>query len=300
MKLSALVLASLASILPADSSAGGLDGPSAGSSRALVIVGLPGDAEHDALFRATALRWKEWLIGPLGFPPSEVRILSPSSPPSGFGDAPSTRESIRREVEGLRQKSSPDDRLWVFVLGHANLEDGHAYLHLPGPDLDEVEFAALFRGLPGREQVFWMTTAGSGAFLAPLSSPGRIVVAATERVGESNETEFPHALAEVSRRPLARLDADKDGKVSVREVFVATSEAVEARFAADKRAPTEHAQLDDNGDGVGTEPKPLEKPTNPDGSLASKTHLRMQVPVETSKPPARRENGTDRSVPPAR
>ena len=50
-----------------------------------------------------------------------------------------------------------------------------------------------------------------------------------------------------------------------------------ARFAADKRVSTEHAQLDDNGDGVGTEEPVVEKegdkkPTA-DGQLAARTFL---------------------------
>jgi hypothetical protein len=270
------------------------DGASAGSNRALIVVGLPGDSEHEALFRETAGRWKEWLVGKLGFPTVDVRILSGQADSLGIGDASATRESIAREVEALRKKTSPGDRVWVFVLGHANLDDGHAFLHLPGPDLREDEFAALFRGLVAKEQVFWMTNPASGAFLAPLAAPGRIVVAATERSGEANETEFPHALAEVAARPLARLDLDKDGKVSIRELYLATVQAVEAIFQADSRAPTEHAQLDDDGDGVGTELQADLKTPRPDGLLASKTFL----PIVPPKPPSRSEHGIDRVSPP--
>jgi hypothetical protein len=274
--------------------------PRPGASRGMIIVGLPGDPEHDALFQATARRWKDWLVGPLGFASSEVRLLSGDKAGVGFGDAPATRESIAREAQALRGKTSPGDRVWVFVVGHANLDDGHAFLHLPGPDLRDDEFAALFRGLTAAEQVFWMTTAASGSFLPSLSAPGRVVVAATERSGESNETEFPQALAEVARLPSARLDLDKDGKVSVREVFLATVDLVEARFAGDKRAPTEHAQLDDNGDGVGTEARPTEKPTNPDGATAARIFLPKVEAPPPRKPPARSEHGTNRISPIAR
>lgn len=280
--------------------AGADDGATPGSNRALIVVGLPGDGAHEALFRETAGRWKAWLVGPLGFAPKGVRILSGTAKEPGIGDAPATRESIAREVEALRKEATPDDRVWVFVLGHANLDDGHAFLHLPGPDLRDDEFAALFRGLAAKEQVFWMTNPASGAFLAPLSKPGRIVVAATERSGESNETEFPHALAEVAARPTDRLDLDKDGKISIREIFLATVEAVEARFAADMRAPTEHAQLDDDGDGVGTELQSGKKAPRADGSLASKTFLPVVPPGTSPKPPTRSDHGTDRAVPPPR
>jgi hypothetical protein len=280
---------------------GGLpESPVEGTGRALIIVGLPGDPAHESLFRSTIASWREWLVGPLGFAPGEVRVFSGTRVEPGRASLPATRESIAAEVESIRSRSSANDRLWVFVLGHANLDEGHAFLHLPGPDILDHEFAALFRDIPGREQVFWMTTAASGAFVKPLAKPGRIVIAATEPEGESNETEFPHALAEVGRRVPERLDLDKDGQVSLLEIFEATVEAVEARFAADKRAPTEHARIDDDGDGVGTELKATEKPPRPDGSLASKTILMKARPTPPATPPPRSENGTKPVVPPAR
>lgn len=93
---------------------------------------------------------------------------------------------------------------------------------------------------------------------------------------EANETEFPHALAEVCRKEPKELDRDGDGQVSVWEVFLGTTDAVDARFEKDQRAATEHALLDDNGDRKGTErpdkggsrPKASEKA---DGTLARQT-----------------------------
>ncbi len=247
------------------------EAPGPVADRALIIVGLPGDREHELLFRTTAGAWRAWLTGPLGFPETGVRLLAGSTAEEGFADAPATRESIAREVEAVVAGSGPAGRTWVLVLGHANVDDGHAFLHLPGPDFRDDEFGAIFRGLKGREQVFWITTPAAGWFLPPLSTPGRVVVAATERDAEFNETEFPHALAEVSRLPSSRLDANNDGRVSVAELFAATVDRVEARFAADKRIPTEHAQLDDDGDGRGTEPRSPARSPAPDGALAART-----------------------------
>jgi hypothetical protein len=264
------------------------DGPPKGTSRALIVVGLPGDPEHESLFRSSAKRWQEWLTGSLGFVPADVRIFS------------GTRDELTREVESLRGKCQAADRLWVFVLAHANQDEGHALLHLPGPDINDDQFGVLFRDIPCREQVFWMTNPASGPFLKPLAKAGRIVIAATEPDGESNETEFPHALAEVSRRPPDQLDRNKDGRVSVLEIFEATAQAVADRFATDSRAPTEHARIDDNGDGVGLEFQQAEKPANPDGGLASATTL-IQLPTPLpAKSPARSPNGTKPVVPLAR
>jgi hypothetical protein len=68
--------------------------------------------------------------------------------------------------------------------------------------------------------------------------------------------------------------------VSVLEIYRHTVAEVGARFAADNRVPTEHAQLDDNGDGAGTEEPVLagekdKKPTA-DGALAGRTYLPLK------------------------
>ncbi|HJT76877.1 MAG TPA: hypothetical protein VJ739_06705, partial [Gemmataceae bacterium] len=153
----------------------------------------------------------------------------------------------------------------------------HARFHLAGPDLRDDELGKLFAGVACREQVFWVTGSAAGWFLRPLSAKGRVIIAATAADQEYNETEFPEALAAVSKLPPEKLDANRDGKVSVLEVYRRTVAEVEARFAADKRLPTEHAQLDDNGDGQGTEApvaagEPDKKPTA-DGARAARTFL---------------------------
>ena len=102
------------------------------------------------------------------------------------------------------------------------------------------------------------------------------MITATTADHEVNETEFPHALAEVCRMDARTLDQDGDGQVSVWELFLRTTEAVEERFQKDQRAPTEHALLDDNGDRRGTERpetgKLAPKAAGPeDGTLARQT-----------------------------
>ena len=255
--------------------------------RALIVVGLPGDDAHAALFRDTTLAWQRWLTGPLQFPASGVRVLFGDQGDASLSAGAATRETVADEVAAIQRTLAPDGRLWVFFLGHANVSGQHAFLHLPGPDLRDDELATLFKGVACREQVFWVTTAASGWFLAGLSARGRITITATTRDLELNETEFPQALADVSGRAPADLDQNGDGKISVWEIFDRTSETVAARFDADKRAPTEHALLDDNGDKVGTErPDPAQansakekfaKRESRDGELAKKTFLSFKA-----------------------
>jgi hypothetical protein len=255
--------------------------------RALIVVGLPGDHEHAATFRDTALAWQRWLTGPLQFPASGVRVLFGDQGEPSLAAGAATRQAVADEVAAIQRSLAPDGRLWVFFLGHANVSGHHAFLHLPGPDLRDDELGKLLKGVACREQVFWVTTAASGWFLPGLSAQGRIVITATTRDHELNETEFPQALAEISGKAPTELDQNGDGKISVSEIFDRTAENVEARFKADNRAPTEHALLDDNGDSVGTErPDPAQansvkeksaKRESQDGELAKKTFLRFKA-----------------------
>jgi hypothetical protein len=250
--------------------AGGPEAEPAGKSRALIIVGLPGDAEREKLLADTAGKWRDWLTNSLDF---EVKLLFGRSGRPQLADAPATRESIEGAVADLKKSLRAEDRLWVFFLGHGDYDGERASFHLPGRDLHAAEIGKLFGGINCREQVFWLTHSASGWFVKPLSAKGRIVIAATAADEEYNETEFPHALATV----IGKLDAKKDAKVSVLDLYRRTVAEVEARFAVDKRVPTEHAQLDDNGDGVGTEEPVVEKegdkkPTA-DGQHAARTFL---------------------------
>jgi hypothetical protein len=62
----------------------------------------------------------------------------------------------------------------------------------------------------------------------------------------------------VLQREPRELDANGDHCISVMELFAAAVGETEKRFASDRRLPTEHAQLDDNGDGKGTEFKDIQ------------------------------------------
>src|SRR5438132_6503017 len=252
-----------------------------GTSRALIVAGLPGDDAHEEEFAGIVKDWRTWLTDALGFPASEVRVLFGKEPRNGTGK-PASKDAVEREISQLKQILKPNDRLWVFFLGHANYDGDHAYFHLPGRDLSEQELGKLLGDLPCREQVFWMTTPASGWFMKALSAKGRIVITATVADDEYNETEFPYALATVAKRPMKELDTNKDGKVSILELYDLVVAEVNARFAKDKRVPTEHAQLDDNGDGIGTEQPGPDKASDgkkpADGALAGKTFLPLKRP----------------------
>jgi hypothetical protein len=279
--------------------------------RALIVCGLPGDDEHRKLFAATVEKLHKALTERYGFPESEVLVRFGVESQPGDGPALagsrglSNREGLATEAAELRKRLRPEDTLWVIVLGHAHYDGRHSHWNIPGPDLDERAFAKLFDGIEARQQVYFITTSASGFFLKPLAAPGRIVITATEPDQEVNETLFPLALADLLASPPDGIDRDKDGKTSVFELYLAVAANVMKRYFDDENLPTEHAKLDDNGDGHGSElqesylppelggragPK-VEPKIGPkdDGSLASRTYIEAPKPAIPDSPGNTRE-----------
>jgi hypothetical protein len=120
---------------------------------------------------------------------------------------------------------------------------------LPGPDPTALDFARWLDALPGRAAVIVVGASASGDFLPVLARPGRVVITATRSSAERNESlfaaRFAHGLASLEA------DADKDGRVDVLEAFQYAAREVAAAYERDGRLKTEHAMLDDTGDGRG-------------------------------------------------
>ncbi|HUG52676.1 MAG TPA: hypothetical protein VMR21_03715, partial [Vicinamibacteria bacterium] len=83
-----------------------------------------------------------------------------------------------------------------------------------------------------------------------LAGKGRTVVAATKSAAEGNETVFPRYFVEAFTEGQA--DTDKDQRVSLLEAFTYARREVGRFYEKERRLLTEHAVLDDDGDGVGT------------------------------------------------
>lgn len=237
---------------------------------ALILCGHPGDAEHVKSFTETIHKLVKGLDSTLGIPPERQYILFGADRPKDLPGAtgPATREAVIARIAEVRKAVGPEDGLWVICLGHCHHDGRRAWYNLPGPDLSAADFGKLFADLACREQVFVMTTALSGFFLAPLSRPGRVVITATEADAETNETTFPQVFAQVLAGGLSRdeHDVDKDGKLTLFDLYVAVAREISQSYASADELATEHPQLDDDGDGLGHEPQNAYLPKEQGGS----------------------------------
>lgn len=231
-----------------------------GTRRALIVCGLSGDEPHHTLFAETLVKLQAGLSARMGIASDNIRLLFGDEPndadPSEIQQAGlSTREDLEKAVAEVRQTLSPQDSLWVFVLGHSHYDGTHAWLNLPGPDLHEGDFAKLFQGVAAAEQVFVIATPASGFFIKPLSAKGRVIISATEADWETNETEFPLQLAAALTEeiPLKEFDADSDGMLTLFDLYITLNRRLAQSYLDRQFLATEHPLLDDNGDGRGSD-----------------------------------------------
>jgi len=150
---------------------------------------------------------------------------------------------------------------------------------LRGPDVSASELALWLR--PFRRPLALINTASASApFLNALSATNRVVITATRSGHEQNATRFGQYLAEAITDPQA--DLDKDGQISLLEAFLTASRQTSEFYKIEGRLATEHALLDDNGDGLGTPAewfrglRAIKRPKENaalDGPLAQRFHL---------------------------
>src|SRR5213076_1421481 len=133
-------------------------------------------------------------------------------------------------------------------LGHGTFDRRSAKFNLRGADLSADELAKWLAPVH-RPLVVIDAASASGPFIKALSGPDRVIVTATRSGDEQNATRFGGFLADAVSDPLA--DLDKDGQTSLLEAFLVAAKRVDASYTEAGLLATEHALLDDNGDGLG-------------------------------------------------
>ena len=195
-------------------------------------------------------------------------------------NARATKEEIQKVFETFARTATPDDLVFVTLIGHGSYDGTDAKFNLPGPDISAKEFGALLRRLPTRQVVFVDTSSASGPFIDELSGPGRTIVTATRNGAERYATLFGGFFVDALTSEAA--DADKNKRVSVLEAFKYAKGEVTRAYEREGLLATEHALLDDSGDGLGVRADqfrgltPIEKTNDGkslDGQAAHQWHL---------------------------
>ncbi|PYI82704.1 MAG: hypothetical protein DME26_16755 [Verrucomicrobia bacterium] len=234
----------------------------------IVVVGAPGEEEYGKNFQKWAELWET-----AGRAADAKEIIIGLKNGGETNDLERLRQALHDEPKEIKTE------LWLVLIGHGTFDGKDAKFNLRGPDLSATNLAGWLQ--PFRRPVAVINCASaSGAFLPPLSAEGRIVITATKSGHEINYARFGQYLSEAILDPQA--DLDKDGQTSLLEAFLSASHRVGEFYKAEGRLATEHALLDDNGDGLGTPAdwfrgiravKKAAEGADPDGVRAHQFHL---------------------------
>ena len=235
----------------------------------LVITGIGGEDYYGDLFNRWAVTLTQVATEQLGFERKHVVYLGERVDRApGVIAGVSDKATILAAVESLGTRSRPGDRVVIVLIGHGTARGDRVLFNLPGPDLSAKELDDALEPLSDRALAVVNTAPSSGAFVQHLSAPNRVVIAATSGGAENQHTLFAAHFVDAFAE--AGADADKDARVSLLEAFDYARREVDRAYRLDHRLLSEHAQLDDNGDGVGSrEPGPAAA----DGALAGRFYL---------------------------
>jgi hypothetical protein len=204
----------------------------------MVVVGAPGEDEYAKEFEKWASFWER------ASRDGGAKYLSIGAGRTNeMTDWEQLKQTLAAEPKEL------DGELWLVLIGHGTFDGKEAKFNLRGPDLSAGDLADWLK--PVRRPLAVINCASSsGPFINKLSATNRVIVTATKSGYEQNYARFGRYMAEAIVDPQA--DLDKDGQTSLLEAFLMASGRVAEFYNTEGRLATEHALLDDNGDGLGT------------------------------------------------
>lgn len=236
----------------------------------LIVSGIGGIDAYRELFARRSTSLYQAAIA-AGIDADNITLLSEAAlPDTPLPHRLSDKSTILQAIAEIGARVQPDDRVFIILIGHGNPRDDGAAFNLPGPDISARELAAALTGLEKQVVVVVNTASASGPFIDALSGERRVVITATSSGREYYATLFADyfvaALAE------AGADTDKDERVSMLEAFAFARRETQRSYDNEKQLSTEHALLDDNGDGEGSR-EPGEFAA--DGALANRVYLQQ-------------------------
>lgn len=244
-------------------------------STVIVVAGAPGEAEFAPDFVQQVDAW--------------AKVSEQAGAKHvAIGGSETDRERLKAAIEA-EPKTGPGE-LWIVLIGHGTFDGKEAKMNLRGPDVSASELAEWLKPFQ-RPLAIIDTTSSSAPFLAKLAAPKRVIVSATRSGHEQNYARFGKYLAEALPDP--KSDLDKDGQISLLESFLSAANRTMEFYKTEGRLATEHALIDDNGDGLGTPAdwfrgvlatKRARDGAAPDGPRAHQFHLVRSV-AEQQLPP---------------
>ena len=222
---------------------------------AVIVNGAGGEPAYAKQFEQWTTELQSALSDRFGFGGQQLTVLPRA-----------TAEDVKRTFAQLKSQLDANNILFLFLIGHGSFDGKESKFNLVGPDLSASDYNALLSSLPTRRVVVFNMASASGEFVKSLSAKGRIVITATKSGQETNATRFAGFF--IAALNATDADTDQDGHISVLEAFVYANRLTADFYTRAGRLATEHALIEDNGDGVGRD-----KAEAGEGLLARVTYL---------------------------
>ncbi|MDF1816249.1 MAG: hypothetical protein P1V20_28885 [Verrucomicrobiales bacterium] len=209
--------------------------PSLRAKEVLVVAGLGGSEEYREIFQENIQLWS-LACGKAGVP---CEVLGNDESETGL------KEKLQK-----RLAENGDKELWLILIGHGTFDERTAKFNIAGEDFTAKELAEWCKPVTG-ELVVVNTASASSPYLTELAGENRTIITATKSPNEIFYARF----GEYFSKAIAgheEADLDNDDQVSLLEAFLYSSNKVTEFYSIAGRLATEHALIDDNGDGLGT------------------------------------------------
>lgn len=273
----------------------------------LVVQGASGKDEYELVFtqasKAIQSAAKEakarffWIGRPQNAAVAPTsNTLKTANNSHGNANSKSSVENDRSLLKKLiKDEAVYQSQLWIILIGHGTFDQTTAKFNLRGPDVSAGELGKWLDECKRPIAVINCASA-SAPFINRLAGKNRVIVTATKSGYELNYTRFAEYFAPAFSNQKA--DLDKDEQVSLLESFLFASRQTLEFYQSESRLATEHALIDDNGDGKGT---PLDffrgvrvvrkskDDTLPDGPLANQIFLIKSAFEKQLSPDLRRK-----------
>lgn len=219
---------------------------------AVILAGPTVGDENKSTFRQWAFSLHDILLRDYGYSSETVSLLFDNGDSQTAGgeriDGACDLQGIEQGFAGLKSVVKTGDQITVFLIGHGSGAGDEAKFNIVGPDITGLQFASILDGFQQQDMVIVNTTSASFGFSASLSSEGRVVISSTRSATEKYDPVFSRYFIEAldSRNG----DRDKNSRVSMLEAFNYAKSNVEEFYEQQGRLASEHAGLDDNGDGL--------------------------------------------------
>ena len=210
----------------------------AGAREVLVVVGLEGADEYRETFKTSAESWEK-ACQKANVPCQIMGIAAP------MGSDSSVKEKLEKKLSEIGEKE-----LWLILIGHGTFDGRSAKFNIPGKDFTSGELAEWCKGITG-DLVLVNTASASAPFIKALAGKNRTIISATKSANEIFYARFGSYFS-TAVTGIKEADLDNDDQVSLLEAFLFSADQVAQFYNQEGRLSTEHALIDDNGDGLGT------------------------------------------------